>query len=97
MLERFESLEEVYERSRIVARLIDILQAQEIGFRFEQARKFRESDRGGEMGGLPYGITNLATYEDQNKTAVIHDCGTRGLTSGMSRGNMRDLMGHGSG
>ena len=87
MLERFKPLEEVYE----------ILQAQEIGFRFEQARKFRESDRGGEMGRLSYCITNLTTYEDQNETAVIHNGGTRRLTSGMPRGNMRDLVGHGRG
>src|SRR5260370_36971793 len=97
MLERFKLLEEVYERRRIVARLVEILQAQEIGFRFEQARKLRESDRGGKMGRLSYCITNLATYEDQNETAVIHNGGARRLTSGMPRGNMRELVGHGRG
>ena len=97
MLERFEPLEEVYERRRIVSGLVEILQAQEIGFRFEQARKFRESDRSGEMGRLSYRITNLTTYEDQNKTAVIHNGGARRLTSGVPRGDMRDLVSHGRG
>ena len=64
-LGRFHALEHVDAGVGIVARLPEILNAQQIGFRFKRPRKVKERHGGHQAGSLPDGQTRHASEDEQ--------------------------------
>ena len=61
LFERLDLFEEVYERSRIVAGLVHILQPKHVGLGFKAARERQEADRDRNAGGLMNSVTGPAS------------------------------------
>ena len=84
-------------RGGIVAGLVEILQAQVVGFPFERLGKLQEAHGDGQAGALPDDITRPSAHEDQRNGADVDELPAGGLPCAVARGYVRDFVRHHAG
>src|SRR5271167_5157432 len=86
LLLRLDLLKERNERLRVVARLVHVFHAEEIGLAFEVARELHEGQRNADAhGGLfRFIYAPAAWHEDQRNAREIDDVSSRLLTGNMA-------------
>src|ERR1035437_1175792 len=97
LFERLDFLEEVDERSGIVAGLVEILEPQIIGFGFHGLREAQEAEGDGDAGALADGVPGPSAHEDQGDGGIVDDLPLGLLPGAVPGGDVGNLVGHDAG
>src|SRR6185437_1543198 len=90
LLERLDFLEEVDEGRRIVARVVHVLEPEQVGFGLEPASEPEISKRDGESGSFIDSISDPAAHHDRRNGCELDESSTSRLTRAVPRGHVSD-------
>src|SRR5260370_24421666 len=82
---------EIYERGRVVAGFIEILQAEHVRLRLKAAAELEESQRNQNAGRLADAVSRPSTHEDQRDGGKVHQLSAGGLPAAVACANVRHI------
>ena len=94
LLLRLETLEELHHRRRIVAGLVQVLHAEEVGVLLELAGELQHRHRQGEVGCLLDAVTGPTSEEHQRNAGVPHELRAGRAPRAVPGCDMGDLVRH---